>query len=86
MKKKLACMLLMGTLALAMAACGNGQDKNTGATTETGVESTEGTAGRRLYLQENTEMSPLHTQQNVRNYEYIKRRTPDPRLRRPCYF
>lgn len=43
MKKKLACMLLMGTLALSMAACGNGQDKNTGATTETGVESTEGT-------------------------------------------
>ena len=38
-------------------------------------------AGRRLYLQENTEMSPLHTQQNVRNYEYIKCRTPDPRLR-----
>ena len=25
MKKKLACMLLMGTLALSMAACGNGQ-------------------------------------------------------------
>ena len=44
MKKKLACMLLMGTLALSMAACGNGQDKNTGAATETGVESTEGTA------------------------------------------
>lgn len=43
MKKKLACMLLMGTLALSMAACGNGQDKNTGAATETGVESTEGT-------------------------------------------
>ena len=42
MKKKLACMLLMGTLALSMAACGNGQDKNTGAATETGVESTEG--------------------------------------------
>ena len=41
MKKKLACMLLMGTLALSMAACGNGQDKNTGAATETGVESTE---------------------------------------------
>ena len=36
MKKKLACMLLMGTLALSMAACGNGQDKNTGAATETG--------------------------------------------------
>ena len=33
MKKKLACMLLMGTLALSMAACGNGQDKNTGAAT-----------------------------------------------------
>lgn len=44
MKKKLACMLLMGTLALSMAACGNGQDKNTGAATETGVESTEGAA------------------------------------------
>ena len=44
MKKKLACMLLMGTLALSMAACGNGQDKNTGVATETGVESTEGTA------------------------------------------
>ncbi len=43
MKKKLACMLLMGTLALSMAACGNGQDKNNGAATETGVESTEGT-------------------------------------------
>ena len=43
MKKKLAGMLLMGTLALSMAACGNGQDKNTGAATETGVESTEGT-------------------------------------------
>ena len=43
MKKKLACMLLMGTLALSLAACGNGQDKNTGAATETGVESTEGT-------------------------------------------
>ena len=43
MKKKLACMLLMGTLALSIAACGNGQDKNTGAATETGVESTEGT-------------------------------------------
>ena len=43
MKKKLACMLLMGTLALSMAACGNGQDKNTGAATETGVESIEGT-------------------------------------------
>mgnify|MGYP004610950805 FL=1 len=43
MKKKLACMLLMGTLALSVAACGNGQDKNTGAATETGVESTEGT-------------------------------------------
>ena len=43
MKKKLACMLLMGTLALSMAACGNGQDKNTGAATETGVESTAGT-------------------------------------------
>lgn len=43
MKKKLACMLLMGTLALSMAACGNGQDENTGAATETGVESTEGT-------------------------------------------
>lgn len=43
MKKKLACMLLMGTLALSMAACGNGHDKNTGAATETGVESTEGT-------------------------------------------
>ena len=43
MKKRLACMLLMGTLALSMAACGNGQDKNTGAATETGVESTEGT-------------------------------------------
>lgn len=42
MKKKLECMLLMGTLALSMAACGNGQDKNTGAATETGVESTEG--------------------------------------------
>lgn len=44
MKKKLACMLLMGTLALAMAACGNGQDKDTGAATENSVESTEGTA------------------------------------------
>lgn len=44
MKKKLACMLLMGTLALSMAACGNGQDKNTGAATENSVESTEGTA------------------------------------------
>ena len=43
MKKKLACMLLMGTLALAMAACGNGQDKNTGVATENSVESTEGT-------------------------------------------
>ena len=42
MKKKLACMLLMGTLALSMAACGNGQDKNTGAATENSVESTEG--------------------------------------------
>lgn len=44
MKKKLACMLLMGTLALSMAACGNGQDKNTGAATENSVESTEGAA------------------------------------------
>mgnify|MGYP003374276771 CR=1 FL=1 len=44
MKKKLACMLLMGTLALSMAACGNGQDKNTGAATENSVERTEGAA------------------------------------------
>ena len=34
MKKKLACMLLMGTLALSMAACGGGRTKDTGAATE----------------------------------------------------
>lgn len=55
MKKKLACMLLMGTLALSMAACGNGQDKNTGAATETGVESTEGTVESTGTSVENTE-------------------------------
>lgn len=55
MKKKLACMLLMGTLALSMAACGNGQDKNTGAATETGVESTEGTVESIGTSVENTE-------------------------------
>ena len=55
MKKKLACMLLMGTLALSMAACENGQDKNTGAATETGVESTEGTVESTGTSVENTE-------------------------------
>lgn len=55
MKKKLACMLLMGTLALSMAACGNGQDKNTGAATESGVESTEGTVESTGTSVENTE-------------------------------
>lgn len=55
MKKKLACMLLMGTLALSMAACGNGQDKNTGAATETGVESTEGTVESTEASAESTE-------------------------------
>ena len=55
MKKKLACMLLMGTLALSMAACGNGQDKNTGAATETGVESAEGTVESTGTSVENTE-------------------------------
>ena len=55
MKKKLACMLLMGTLALSNAACGNGQDKNTGAATETGVESTEGTVESTGTSVENTE-------------------------------
>lgn len=55
MKKKLACMLLMGTLAMSMAACGNGQDKNTGAATETGVESTEGTVESTGTSVENTE-------------------------------
>lgn len=34
-----------------------------------------------LYLQRTISVYPLHTQQNVRNYEYIKCRTPDPRLR-----
>ena len=63
MKKKLACMLLMGTLALAMAACGNGQDKNTGATTETGVESTEGTAESTGTSVESTETENAGTQQ-----------------------
>ena len=63
MKKKLACMLLMGTLALSMAACGNGQDKNTGAATETGVESTEGTAESTGTSVESTEAGNAGTQQ-----------------------
>ena len=61
MKKKLACMLLMGTLALSMAACGNGQDKNTGAATETGVESTEGTAESTGTSVESTEAENVGT-------------------------
>lgn len=63
MKKKLACMLLMGTLALSMAACGNGQDKNTGAATETGVESTEGTVESTGTSAESTEAGNTGTQQ-----------------------
>lgn len=65
MKKKLACMLLMGTLALSMAACGNGQDKNTGAATETGVESTEGTAESTGTSVESTEAGNAGTQQEM---------------------
>lgn len=61
MKKKLACMLLMGTLALSMAACGNGQDKNTGAATETGVESTEGTVESTGTSVESTEVGNTGT-------------------------
>lgn len=63
MKKKLACMLLMGTLALSMAACGNGQDKNTGAATETGVESTEGTVESTGTSVESTEAGNTGIQQ-----------------------
>lgn len=63
MKKKLACMLLMGTLALSMAACGNGQDKNTGAATETGVESTEGIVESTGTSVESTEAGNAGTQQ-----------------------
>ena len=63
MKKKLACMLLMGTLALSMAACGNGQDKNTGAATENSVESTEGAAESTGTSVESTEAGNAGTQQ-----------------------
>lgn len=63
MKKKLACMLLMGTLALSMAACGNGQDKNTGAATENSVESTEGTVESTGTSVESTEVGNAGTQQ-----------------------
>ena len=44
-----------------MAACGNGQDKNTGAATETGVESTEGTAESTGTSVESTEAENVGT-------------------------
>ena len=39
-----------------------------------------------LYLQRTIDGNDAAKQQNVRKYEHIKRRTPDPRIWRPCYF
>ena len=71
MKKKLACMLLMGTLALSMAACGNGQDKNTGAATENSVERTEGAAESTGTSVESTEVGNAGTQQESGDVAYL---------------
>ena len=37
-------------------------------------------------LQRTIDGNDAAKQQNVRKYEHIKRRTPDPRIWRPCYF
>ena len=78
MKKKLACMLLMGTLALSMAACGNGQDKNTGAATENSVESTEGAAESTGTSVESTEAG------NAGQTRWVMITGRIPRSRRKC--